>query len=208
MKLKINNTQAILIIVFSVLLIDQSLKIWVKTNMVLGEMIPIIGQRVMIHFIENSGAALGTEIPGPYGKIILSIFRILAIGAIIYYLTTLVKKAAPTGLIVCISLVLAGAIGNIIDSAFYGLIFSESVQFGKVAEIFPEGGGYAPFLKGDVVDMFHCPMITWNWPQWLPFFGGESFTFFSPIFNVADSAITVGVISILIFQRKYFNEHG
>ena len=191
-------------IVLVVLIIDQALKIWVKTNMMLGEEFSVIGNWFIIHFIENNGMAFGMELAGEFGKIILSVFRIVAVIGIAYYLHQLGKKNAPTGLIVSISLVLAGALGNIIDSAFYGMIFNDS--YPQVASLFPAEGGYATFLHGKVVDMFYFPLIDGVFPDWVPFWGGDRFVFFRPVFNVADSAITIGIALILLFQRKFFKE--
>ncbi|SMO88042.1 signal peptidase II [Saccharicrinis carchari] len=191
-------------IILLVLVIDQALKIWVKTNMMLGEEFSVIGNWFIIHFIENNGMAFGMELAGEFGKIILSVFRIIAVIGIGYYLYQLGKKNAPTGLIVSISLVLAGALGNIIDSAFYGMIFNDS--YPQVATMFPAEGGYSSFLHGKVVDMFYFPLINGTFPNWMPFFGGDDFVFFRPVFNVADSAITIGIASILIFQRKFFDK--
>ena len=143
------------------------------------------------------------DFPGNYGKIILSLFRIAAVAAIGFYLRHLIRIKSQPGLIICVSLILAGAIGNIIDSAFYGLIFSESTQFTKAA-LFPAGGGYSGFLYGRVVDMFYFPILSGTWPEWIPFKGGQSFEFFRPVFNIADSSITIGVFSILIFQKRFF----
>ncbi len=170
--------------------------------MMLGEEFNVIGDWFIIHFIENNGMAFGMELAGKFGKIILSVFRIVAVIGIAYYLRQLAIKKAPYGLIVSISLVLAGAIGNIIDSAFYGLIFNDS--YPQVASLFPAEGGYAPFLHGKVVDMFYFPLMEGNFPSWLPMWGGEHYVFFRPVFNVADSAITIGIFIILIFHRKYF----
>ncbi|MFO7924356.1 MAG: lipoprotein signal peptidase [Bacteroidales bacterium] len=191
-----------LILVILVLLADQILKIWIKTTMYLGQEIPLLGDRALIHFTENNGMAFGYELGGEYGKIILSIFRILAVAGIIWYLRHLIAEKAPRGLVFSISLILAGAIGNIIDSAFYGMIFSDS--FMRPAEVFPPEGGYASFLHGRVVDMFYFPLIQGRYPEWLPFLGGQTFIFFRPVFNLADSAITTGVAITLIFYRKYF----
>lgn len=195
---------SILVIVL-ILLIDQTLKIWIKTNFRIGEEIRLIGNWFILHFIENNGMAYGFEFAGEYGKIALSLFRIVAVAAIGWYLFREIKKGIPTGLVVSISLILAGAIGNIIDSAFYGLIFSDS--YGRVAEVFPAEGGYATFLHGAVVDMLYFPMIKTTWPSWSPINAGESFVFFRPVFNIADSAISVGIGMILVFYRNFFNEN-
>jgi signal peptidase II len=193
-----------LIIIFLILIVDQVLKIWVKTTMSLGDEFVVFKDWFILHFVENNGMAFGFEFAGEYGKMFLSIFRILAVVAIGWYLFKLAKqKEFPFGFIVSISLIFAGAIGNIIDSLFYGLIFQDS--YGQVSAIFPEGGGYAGFLHGKVVDMFYFPLINGRYPEWLPFLGGNQFIFFRPVFNIADSAITVGIFSILIFYRKYFN---
>lgn len=194
---------AILVIVL-VLLIDQTLKIWIKTNFRIGEEIRLMGNWFILHFIENNGMAYGFELAGEYGKMALSLFRIVAVSAIGWYLFREIKKGIPTGLVISISFILAGAVGNIIDSAFYGLIFSDS--YGRVAEIFPEGGGYATFLHGAVVDMLYFPIIKTTWPSWSPINAGDSFVFFRPVFNVADSAITVGIGMILVFYRSFFND--
>ncbi len=191
-----------LIIIFLILIIDQVVKIWIKTHMMIGEEIPVFGNWFIIHFIENNGMAFGKQLPGEGGKLFLSVFRIIAIFGIGYYLYNLTKKKAPKGLIISISLVLAGAIGNIIDSVFYGQIFTES--YGRVAEIFPAGGGYAPFLHGKVVDMLYFPLLEGHFPEWLPLWGGEDFIFFRPVFNIADSAITVGIFIIILFRNSFF----
>lgn len=193
-------------VVFLILFFDQLLKIWIKTHFFYGETYYVFGQNwFQIHFIENNGMAFGMEFAGSYGKIILSIFRILAIGAIGWYIFSLIKKKACIFLIITISLIFAGAIGNIIDSAFYGLIFNDSTPFDK-AFLFPEGGGYATFLHGRVVDMFYFPLFTVQLPSWLPFWGGQPFTFFEPVFNIADATITVGVFILIIFQKRLFKK--
>lgn len=198
-----DKKKAVLFIAF-ILIADQALKLWVKTNMVIGQEISLFGNWGLLHFIENNGMAFGMEIGGQTGKIILSLFRIAAIGAIGWFLANLIRKKANTGLILAVSGILAGAIGNLIDSAFYGLIFSES--YTQPAVLFPPEGGYSTFLMGKVVDMFYFPVINTTWPDWSPFRPGESLVFFRPVFNIADSAITLGVFSIIIFQRKMFRE--
>ncbi len=193
-----------IVIVTLILIVDQVLKFWIKLNMSLGDEFSVIGNWFLIHFVENNGMAFGFEFAGRYGKIFLSIFRIFAVIAIGWYILKMIKKDLPMGFIVCVSLIFAGAIGNIIDSAFYGLIFTDS--YGKVATLFPEGGGYATFLHGRVVDMFYFPLIHGRYPEWFPFWGGNDFLFFRPVFNIADSSITIGIFSILIFYRKLFNQ--
>ncbi len=173
--------------------------------MTLGQSIKVFGNWFQIHFTENYGMAFGIEFSGEYGKLLLSIFRIIAVLIIGFYLARQIKKPAHTGLIVCISLIMAGAIGNIIDSSFYGLIFSESL-FNKPAVFMPEGGGYASFLHGKVVDMLYFPIIQTRLPEWIPFRGGEPFIFFRPVFNIADSAITIGVFSLIIYQKRFFGK--
>lgn len=194
------------IVIGLVLFIDQFVKILVKTNMTLGQNIFVLGDWFIIHFTENEGMAFGMSLPGNYGKLLLSIFRIIAVTFIGWYIYNLIKSGARKSLIICVSLILAGAAGNIIDSAFYGLIFSESTIF-KPAEFLSDGGGYASFLHGKVVDMFYFPILKGSFPEWFPFWGGDDFIFFRPVFNIADAAITVGVIAILIFQKSLFKGH-
>jgi signal peptidase II len=171
--------------------------------MMLGEEIPVFGKWFIIHFVENNGMAFGFEFAGDYGKYFLSIFRIVAVVGICWYLSKLWVRKVPFGFVVSVSLILAGAVGNIIDSAFYGLIYNES--YGQVATLLPEGGGYAPFLKGKVVDMFYFPLIQGHYPGWFPFKGGDQFVFFRPVFNIADSAISVGIFMIILFYRRLFD---
>lgn len=190
-------------VTFLILFIDQFVKIWIKTHFYLGQSVEIFGPWSQIHFIENNGMAFGMEFAGRFGKIFLTVFRAIAIVAIGWYLYTLIKKGANKWLVVVMSLILAGAAGNLIDSAFYGLIFSESTPF-DVARMFPDGGGYGTFLHGKVVDMLYFPMFHGHFPSWLPFWGGEEFEFFSPVFNIADSSITIGVLTLLFFQKKLF----
>jgi len=195
-----------LLVLFGVLFLDQALKIWIKTNMFIGQEFNVLGNWFIIHFTENNGMAFGFELAGDYGKIILSTFRIIAVSAIAWFLYKLTKKEESTnGLIVSVALVLAGAIGNILDSAFYGLIFNESYY--QVASLFPAEGGYSSFLHGRVVDMLYFPILDGHFPSWFPIWANEEFVFFRPVFNIADSSITIGVLLILLFQRKIFNSN-
>ena len=198
-----SKLQKSVLIVVLVLLVDQILKIWIKTHMTLGQEFPVIGRWFIIHFVENNGMAFGFEFGGEYGKIFLSLFRVVAVFGIGWYILQLIKKGLPMGFIACVSLIFAGAIGNIIDSAFYGLIFNDS--YGEVSTLFPADGGYASFLHGRVVDMFYFPLFSGIYPDWVPLVGGSDFQFFRPVFNVADSAISVGIFSIIIFYRKQFH---
>ena len=185
------------LIVLAVLLIDQIIKIWVKTSMTLHESIHVTDW-FYITFIENNGMAFGMQLGS---KIILSLFRVIAISALGYYIWVEVKRQAKIGYIVCLSLVLAGAVGNLIDCMFYGLMFNASSPY-YLSYFVPFGTGYAPFLMGKVVDMFYFPLIETEWPTWMPFVGGDHFVFFSPVFNFADSCISVSVVWILLFYRQ------
>lgn len=192
-------------IIALVLILDQVLKVYIKLNYAIGGGFEILGlDWARIHFIENNGMAFGISFGGEIGKYVLSIFRIVMIFFLIYFLRSLIKNKEPFGLQVSFALIIAGAIGNILDSLFYGLIFSKSSYHGGVAEFLPEGGGYAGFLQGWVVDMFHFPLFKGHFPEWFPFWGGDPFIFFRPVFNVADSAIFIGVTLILLFHRSYF----
>jgi signal peptidase II len=193
------------IVVFLVLLFDQALKFYIKLHYYLNESISVSGNWFNLHFVENPGMAFGMTLGGSYGKLMLSFFRIGAVVFIGYYLINLVEKKANKGLIASIALILAGAVGNIIDSVFYGVIFSDSR--GQLAQLFPVEGGYAGWFHGKVVDMLSIHVFTIdNVPHWLPLIGGEPFIFFGPIFNIADAAITVGVFLIIIFQKRFFEE--
>lgn len=194
-----------LAIVFLILLVDQLIKIYIKTHMRLGEEYHVAGNWFIIHFTENPGMAFGLELGGNWGKIILSVFRLLAVTAIGWYGVTLIKRGASRLMLVCISLIFAGALGNILDSCFYGLMFNESDMF-SVAQFMPKDGGYAGFLHGKVVDMFYFPIIQGHFPGWFPFWGGEEFEFFRPVFNMADASISVGVILLIIFQKRLFGK--
>lgn len=193
-----------LLTIFLVILADQLLKFYVKTNMYLGEEHKILGDWFIIHFTENNGMAFGFELEWKYGKIFLSVFRIIAVTGIGWYLASLIKKQANTILVISIALIFAGALGNIIDSVFYGILFSDSNY--EVARLLPPEGGYADFLYGKVVDMFYFPIIEGHFPDWFPFWGTEEFIFFRPVFNIADASITTGVLMIVFFQSSFFGK--
>jgi signal peptidase II len=189
------------LIVVGVLLVDQLIKIWVKTNMTLHEQIEILSWFKIV-FIENNGMAYGMEIGS---KLVLSLFRVVAISVLGYYIIGQVKRQARWGYLVCLSMIFAGAVGNLIDSMFYGLVFNASSEF-YTSYFVPFGNGYAPFLMGKVVDMFYFPLIVTTWPDWVPFVGGNPYVFFSPVFNFADASISVGVVLLLLFYRKEISE--
>ncbi len=184
-----------ILIIFLVLLLDQIVKVWIKTHMTIGQEYHVFGNWFIIHFTENNGMAYGIQFGENIGKLLLSLFRIVAVGFLIWYIIHLSKKNTPQGIIVCFSLITAGALGNIIDSAFYGILFSEST-FYDVARFLPPEGGYSTFLHGKVVDMLYFPLIKNS--------AGETL-FFSPVFNIADSAITIGVLVLLVFYHKFLN---
>lgn len=190
------------IIILAVLIIDQAMKIWVKTHFYLGESYEIFSW-FHLAFIQNNGMAFGWEIGS---KLLLTISRIVTVGFLIYYLYRIKNKnEAKTGYLVCLSLIIAGAAGNIIDCAFYGLIFDNPMP-PHVAELFPADGGYGTFLHGKVVDMLYFPLMSWTWPTWMPFVGGEYFIFFSPVFNFADAAISVSIIWMMIFYSNQISD--
>lgn len=200
------KSTAVLITILTILIIDQLVKIYVKTHIHYGDGFDMLGLSwAKIHFVENEGMAFGLSFGGITGKYILSIFRIIMVVFLFYILRNLIKHKETYGLIISFSMIIAGALGNIIDSMFYGLIFSESYFHGGLATMFPPEGGYGSFLTGKVVDMLYFPMIDTVLPEWMPLWGGERFEFFRPVFNIADSAITVGVASILLFHRRFFN---
>ncbi len=191
-------------IVLGVLVIDQIIKILVKTGMYWHESIRI-ADWFYIYFTENNGMAFGMEV---FDKLFLTSFRIIAVALIIWYMVKVIRERSyPTGYVVCLSLILSGAVGNIIDSVFYGVIFSESTH-STLATFVPVGEGYADWLYGKVVDMFYFPIIDTNWPEWMPIVGGEHFIFFSPIFNFADAAISCGIVALLLFYGKYLSRES
>lgn len=189
-------------LLFFLLVADQILKIWVKTHMALGDEFAVFGDWFYIHFLENPGIAFGGKIEHPFWKPALTVFRLFAVVFMAWYITRLMRRGFSKGFIVCALLIWAGAVGNLIDSLFYGLIFGSS-QGGQLATLFPKTGGYASLLYGQVVDMFYFPLIEIDkMPEWIPFGGGKPFVFFRPVFNLADSYITVSIISLLLFYRK------
>lgn len=188
-------------IVVAVLIVDQMIKIWVKTHMTLHEQIEILSWFKIV-FIENNGMAYGMEIGS---KLVLSLFRIVAISVLGVYIVRQVRQQARWGYIVCLSMIVAGAVGNILDSMFYGLVFNASSEF-YTSYFVPFGTGYAPFLMGKVVDMFYFPLIVTTWPDWVPMVGGQPYVFFSPVFNLADASISVGVVWLLLFYRRELGE--
>lgn len=193
-----------LLIILAVLLADQALKFWVKLTFFLGESIPLFGQGhswAYLQFVENRGMAFGLEFGGATGKIALTLFRMVAVVGIGYLLWKAVRRKRSNGLVVSLALIFAGAMGNIIDSAVYGLIFDASTPFQK-AVLFPADGGYSSFLHGAVVDMFYFPLLQGQFPAWLPVWGGEEYVFFRPVFNIADAAISVGVVMLVLVQRS------
>ena len=194
------------VLVILIIFLDQWSKIWVKTHMMIGESFPLFKgiDWFQIHFIENNGMAFGWEISESiWGKLFLSCFRLIAIGGFVYWIYKLaIDTSKSLGLVVCVSLLLAGALGNLLDSLFYGLIFNES--FGQIAVLYPENGGYAPFLRGKVVDMLYFPLFDGYFPENIPFIGGGYYSFFNAIFNIADASISTGAITLLIFQKKFF----
>ena len=217
------RSHIVLLILAVVLLVDQGLKFYIKTNFHYGQSVQIAGQEwAQLHFVENEGMAFcitfgnkclgvktdtgckGVMLSPKNGKVILSVFRIIMVSFLFYLLGELIRMKESKGLIICFSLILAGAIGNIIDSAFYGMIFSDSpIHTRELAQLFPPEGGYSSFLHGKVVDMFYFPLVKTTLPEWFPLWGGERFEFFRPVFNVADSSITLGVLIIITFYHRF-----
>lgn len=192
-----------LCLIAGILILDQILKIWIKLNFSIGDEVFLFGDWGRLHFTENYGMAFGMAFGGQIGKVILTLFRVIAVSALLWWIYKLSKKKESLGVILGLSAITAGAAGNIFDSLFYGLIFSESTPY-NIATLFPEAGGYASFLHGKVVDMLYFPIINTTLPTWFPFNSGEPFIFFSPIFNLADAAISVGVIYLILFKRVFF----
>ncbi len=209
----------VFLIVLLIIVADQAVKIWVKTHMPLSYQwdtlyhaavspydkgIHVLGEKFQIYFVENEGMAWGKKFGGYWGKMTLTLFRLVAVIFGVFYLQSIIRKKYPRGFIFCAALIFAGALGNLIDSMFYGLIFEQST-IDHVAKIFPSRG-YAGFLHGSVVDMLYFPLVRTHYPGWLPVIGGDEFEFFSPVFNIADASISTGVIAILIFQKRFFKK--
>ncbi len=202
--MKLSKGTKLLILGILLVVIDQIIKILVKTNMTIGEHFSVIGNWFQIYFIENEGMAFGMKFGGQVGKFLLSVFRIILFGALVYWIRGMLKrKDVPTGVVVGLTLITAGALGNIIDCLFYGLVFGAST-YTEVAQFLPEGGGYAPFFFGKVVDMFYFPIIDTTFPEWMPWIGGNPFRFFAPVFNFADSCVTCGALYLIFFQWRFF----
>ena len=207
---KKKQARLVVLLVAALIVVDQVVKILVKTNMQIGEDIPLIGEWCRLHFIENEGFAFGMSMGGATGKVVLTLVRLVASAVIAWLLVRMVKGGTRLSLVVSLALIFAGAVGNLVDSCFYGLIFNESYY--SVATLFPADGGYAPLLQGKVVDMFYFPLFEFDWPTWVPLVGGNHFEFFNAIFNVADSAITIGIVWLMIDQffiaPKYKKSEG
>lgn len=197
------KTYKALLIILVILIVDQATKFWVKTHMMIGEEIRVTDWFI-INFVENPGMAFGMVLPGVWGKLFLSAFRLGAVAGGVWFLLRIIKKNEHWGFIASVALILAGAIGNMIDGTFYGILFNDS--YGHAAQFLPKGGGYAGWMQGLVVDMVQVKLFNGILPQWVPIWGGTYFEFFPFIFNVADAAITVGVFIILIFQKAFFTE--
>ena len=197
--MRLSNGKLAALIIALVIVIDQAVKIWVKTHFYYGEEVQITTWFRLL-FIENNGMAFGMELGS---KLLLTLFRIVASGAFIYYLWRLRNnRDVPKGYVACIALITAGALGNVIDCICYGLIFNNPMP-PQVAQLFPPDGGYATLFNGRVVDMLYFPLCEWNWPQWVPMIGGDHFVFFQPIFNIADASLSVSVIVLILFYARY-----
>jgi signal peptidase II len=202
------KSRTVAVVILAIIIADQGLKYWVKTHMMYQEQIPLLGSWFRLFFIENEGMAWGWKFGGEWGKMALTLFRLVAVVFGVFYIRTIVRKQFHPGFIICVGMIFAGALGNLIDSLFYGMVFSNSDIGTPLAHLFPKEGGYAGFLHGRVVDMLYAPIIEDKMlPSWIPIWGGERFTFFSPIFNIADASISTGVIAILVFQKKFFKKN-
>jgi len=204
------NGKKVALLILVVLFIDQAIKFYIKMNYFIGEEHALFGSWARLHFVENEGMAWGLKFGGSIGKIALTLFRLVAVIWGTFLIKGFIEKKYHNGFLICVSLIYAGAVGNLIDSMFYGMIFENSAPYTtQVAKLFPAGGGYASFLHGRVVDMFYFPIITnAHFPSWLPIWGGEEFEFFRPVFNFADAAISSGVIALFVFQGVFFKEEN
>lgn len=202
------NGKKVISLIALIIFIDQAIKFYIKLNYFIGEEHSMIGSWARLHFVENEGMAWGLKFGGDFGKIILTLFRLVAVIWGAFLIKGFIEKKYHNGFIFCAALIFAGAVGNLIDSMIYGIIFDQSVPFTtQVATLFPKMGGYAPFLHGKVVDMFYFPIIRdAHFPAWFPIWGGEEFEFFRPVFNFADAAISTGVIALFVFQGKFFGD--
>ncbi|MBC7650378.1 MAG: lipoprotein signal peptidase [Deinococcales bacterium] len=201
------KSKHLILIILAIIIADQALKFYIKLNFYAGEEHKVLGSWFRLHFVENEGMAWGWKFGGNIGKIILTLFRFVAVIWGSFLLKDFIAKKYHKGFIICAGLIYAGALGNLIDSMFYGLIFENSDPFmNNVAKIFPKGGGYTSFLYGKVVDMLYFPIIDTYYPNWIPYLGGKKFDFFEPVFNIADASISIGVIIILLFQNTFFKK--
>lgn len=202
------NGKKIIALIALIIVIDQAIKFYIKLNYFIGEEHLLLGKWARLHFVENEGMAWGLKFGGDFGKIILTLFRLVAVIWGVFLIKGFIEKKYHNGFIICAALIFAGAVGNLIDSLFYGILFEQSVPFTtQVAVFMPSTGGYAPFLHGKVVDMFYFPIVqNAHFPSWFPIWGGEEFEFFRPVFNFADASISVGVITLFIFQNKFFGK--
>ena len=201
------KSKHLILIILAIIIADQALKFYIKLNFYAGEEHKVLGSWFRLHFVENEGMAWGWKFGGNIGKIILTLFRLVAVIWGTFLLKDFIVKKYHKGFIICAGLIYAGALGNLIDSMFYGLIFENSDPFmNNVAKIFPKGGGYTSFLYGKVVDMLYFPIIDTYYPNWIPYLGGKKFDFFEPVFNIADASISIGVIIILLFQNTFFKK--
>ena len=200
------NGKKVILLIAIIIFIDQAIKFYIKLNYFIGEEHLLLGSWARLHFVENEGMAWGLKFGGDFGKIILTLFRLIAVVWGSFLIKGFIEKKYHNGFIICAALIYAGAVGNLIDSLFYGMIFEQSVPFTtQVAVFLPNTGGYASFLHGKVVDMFYFPIIREaHFPSWFPIWAGEEFEFFRPVFNFADAAISTGVISLFVFQNKFF----
>ena len=206
-NLLLMKSKHLIFIILAIIFVDQALKFYIKLNFYAGEEHKILGNWFRLHFVENEGMAWGWKFGGDIGKIILTLFRLVAVVWGTFLLKDFIVKKYHNGFIICAGLIYAGALGNLLDSMFYGLIFDNSDPFiQNLAHLFPKGGGYASFLHGKVVDMLYFPLISTTYPSWMPYLGGKPFEFFEPVFNIADASISVGVIVILLFQNTFFKK--